>query len=331
MFWGSTYTSNGAGELAFVVLLAFLIDIALGDPRWLYHYLPHPVAAIGKLIGELERRLNRPVRGRSSLIWRGAALSITLIVLGVLLAWVIENLASRLPGGQYLLAVIASIFIAYRGLHDHVLAVSRGLRESLQAARVAVAKIVGRDPDQLDGPGIARAAVESLAENFSDAVVAPLFWFLLLGLPGLVAYKMINTLDSMIGHSSARYEAFGKFAAKLDDAANWLPARLSGFLIIAAALFLPGADPKRALSVLLRDAPKHRSPNAGWQEAAFAGALGYSLAGPRRYRDETVEDSWMGDGRRDLGSVDVERAITLYRISGLLVLVILLAVVIYYR
>jgi adenosylcobinamide-phosphate synthase len=199
-----------------------------------------------------------------------------------------------------------------------VQAVARGLGEGLDQARAAVAQVVGRDPESLDAPGVARAAVESLAENFSDGVVAPVFWFLVAGLPGLAAYKAVNTLDSMIGHRDARHRAFGKAAARLDDVVNWLPARLAGLIYVAAAALLPGARAGRAWTAMWRDAPKHRSPNAGWQEAALAGALGFALAGPRRYGDEIVEDPWMGDGRRELTAADLGRALRLYLAAGLL-------------
>ena len=326
MLWGSTIAFPGTADLALVVLLAFLFDLAIGDPPSLYQKFPHPVALLGKAVEELERRLNRKQRGRSSLLWRGGAVTLFLCCLATALGWVISWASAALPGGFVVEALIASSLIAYRSLHDHVSAVVKGLRKSLEAGREAVAKIVGRDPAQLDGPGVARASVESLAENFSDGVIAPLFWFLLLGLPGLFVYKTINTLDSMVGYRNDRFEAFGKIAARLDDAVNWIPARLAGFIIVISAVFLPAADPSRALRILLRDAPKHRSPNAGWQEAAFAGALDFALAGPRRYKDGRVEDAWMGEGRKDLSADDLEHAITLYRLSGLLTLMILIAV-----
>ena len=237
----------------------------------------------------------------------------------------VEALCRQLPGGLYLEALLASSLLAWRGLKDHVAAVATALPQGLPAARAEVAKIVGRDPESLDGPGIARAAVESLAENFSDGVVAPLFWFALLGLPGLVGYKCLNTLDSMIGHRNERHEAFGKVAARLDDAANWIPARLTGLLIALSALFLPGARAGAALRTMVRDARHHRSPNAGWQEAAFAGALGFALAGPRLYASAKVEDPWMGDGNPDLGTRDLKRALALYRVAGGVILILLAA------
>jgi adenosylcobinamide-phosphate synthase len=204
-----------------------------------------------------------------------------------------------------------STLLAARGLYDHVARVAAGLEQSLEEGRRAVAHIVGRDPGSLDAHGVARAAIESAAENFADGAMAPLFWGVLLGLPGMAAYKAVNTLDSMIGHRSPRYVHFGRFAARLDDVANWLPARLSALLILAAAQFLPGAAPATGWRALWRDASRHRSPNAGWPEAAIAGALGLSLAGPRRYGDELVDDAWMGEGRAAATVTDIRRALRL--------------------
>lgn len=232
------------------------------------------------------------------------------------LGWIVERICTALPGGWILEAVLASTLIAFRGLHDHVRAVAEALDLGLAEARTAVAHIVGRDPARLDAPGVARAAAESLAENFSDGVVAPLFWFALLGLPGLCAYKAVNTLDSMIGHRNPRYEKFGKAAARLDDALNWIPARLAGLLLVAAARLLPEARAGDAWRVVRRDAGKHHSPNAGWQEAALAGALGFRLAGPREYPDGPVDDAWMGDGHAELDAAALRAALRLYLVAG---------------
>ena len=233
------------------------------------------------------------------------------------LGWAVERLCNGFLGGWVLEAVLASTLIAFRGLHDHVRAVAEALDLGLAEARAAVAHIVGRDPARLDAPGVARAAAESLAENFSDGVVAPLFWFALLGLPGLCAYKAVNTLDSMIGQRNPRYEHFGKAAARLDDAVNWVPARLAGLLLVAAARFLPEARARGAWRAVRRD-------NAGWQEAALAGALGFRLAGPRDYPDGPVEDAWMGDGHAELDAAALRAALRLYRAAGGVVAGILL-------
>jgi adenosylcobinamide-phosphate synthase len=289
------------------LLVAFLLDVLLGDPPWLYRRLPHPVAVFGRLVEISEVRLNRAARSHRALIWRGVLVTAAMVALTGALGWVLAVLAHRLPAGAIVEGLIASSLIAYRGLHDHVREVAQGLARSLEAGRAAAAKLVGRDPQSLDAAGTARAAVESLAENFSDAVVA-------------FVYKAINTLDSMIGYRNARYEAFGKAAARLDDAANWLPARLAALLVLGAALVMPGASARHALGTVFRDASRHRSPNAGWPEAAFAGALGFALGGPRRYGAHEVADNWMGDGRSALNDADIGQALTLYRIAGLMIL-----------
>jgi adenosylcobinamide-phosphate synthase len=246
------------------------------------------------------------------------------VALAGTLGWIVERICNSFPGGWILEAVLASTLIAFRGLHDHVRAVAEALDRGLADARAAVAHIVGRDPARLDAPGVARAAAESLAENFSDGVVAPLFWFALLGLPGLCAYKAINTLDSMIGQRNPRYEYFGKAAARLDDGVNWVPARLAGLILVAAARFLPEARARGAWRAIRRDADRHRSPNAGWQEAALAGALGFRLAGPRDYPDGPVEDAWMGDGHAELDAAALRASLRLYRVAGGVIAVILI-------
>ena len=326
MFVAPLYGSGPFEALAFIMLLAFAFDVALGDPQWLYRVLPHPVALLGRLIDWLETRLNRSERGARDRFVRGAIVTAACLLLAGALGLGIALLCRSITGGWLIEAAVASSLIAFRGLHDHVLAVIKGLGQSLSAARDAVGHIVGRNPDVLDAPGIARAAAESLAENFSDGVVAPLFWYLLFGLPGLFVYKALNTLDSMIGYRNPRFEQFGKTAARLDDWANWLPARLAGLIFCAAAVVLPKGDAVGAWRTMRRDAAKHRSPNAGWQEAALAGALGFALAGPRRYGSETVDDHWMGDGRAKLTAADLKDALGLYRVAGALVFAIIVVV-----
>jgi len=209
--------------------------------------------------------------------------------------------------------------LAQRELFDRVRAVGRALAgDGLAAGRRAVAHLVGRDPERLDEFGVSRAAIESLAENFSDAVVAPVFWYAVLGLPGLMIHKAVNTMDSMIGHRSERYRAFGFVAARLDDVLNLIPARLSALFIAAAAFVVPSARPGRAFAVAVRDAGKHRSPNAGWPEGAMAGALGLALAGPRVYADYSVNDPWIGDGRAMAGPRDIRRALYVYAAACLI-------------
>jgi len=313
-----------------VLLLAMAVDLVAGDPAWLYRLVPHPVVMLGRAVDACERLMNRQSLPRGRRILLGGAC--TLIVAGgaAALGGALHGLLAGLPFGWLLEGVLASTLLAFRGLYDAVRAVARGLGarglgESLAAGRAAVSRIVGRDPASLDAAGVARAAAESAAENFSDGFVAPVFWFLLLGLPGLLAYKAVNTLDSMIGHRNARFEAFGKVAARLDDMANFLPARLAGLLLVAAALPLPGASAAGAWRAMRRDAPRHRSPNAGWQEAALAGALGLALAGPRQYGGQLVEDHWMGDGRRDLTAADLGRVLDLYLAAGALLFAAVIA------
>ena len=308
-----------------LALAALLVDAVTGDPPALYRRVPHPVAVVGRGIGILEARLNDEALSDAHRVVRGALVVLLVVAAAAGVGALVHALASAAPAGAVIEAVAASVLVAYRGLRDHVGEVARGLESGLADARAAVSHLVGRDPASLDGPGVARAAVESLAENFADGVVAPLFWYVLLGFPGLLAYKAINTLDSMIGHRDPRYRHFGRVAARLDDAANWIPARLAAALLAGAALAMPGASARGALRAAFRDARHHRSVNAGWPEAAMAGALGFALAGPRSYGGRTVEDAWMGDGRRDLGSKDVRAALRHYMVATALLAALLAA------
>ncbi len=311
-------------SLFFALALALILDALLGDPRWLYRIFPHPIVLQGRLIAMLERSLLRRGATAVSHIRKGGVLILVVVLVSVAIGIVIQSLCLQGSYGWIWLGMVMSMFLSQRSLADHVGAVGSGLDQGVEQGRGAVAHIVGRDPEHLDEHGVARAAVESLAENFSDGVVAPVFWGLLLGLPGLMAYKAINTADSMIGHRSERYLYFGRIAAKLDDAANWLPARLSGLIILAAAAFMPAARFDRSLQAIGRDARNHRSPNAGWPEAAMAGALDFRLAGPRYYDGEMTQDSWMGDGRPDLTSSSIKMALRLFWLScDLLFLVVL--------
>ncbi|WGF86997.1 adenosylcobinamide-phosphate synthase CbiB [Marinivivus vitaminiproducens] len=306
------------------LVLALVIDALLGEPAWLYTRVPHPVVAIGRLLGRLEARLldsgdtpeARRVKGRQA----------TLLTVGTaaVAGWGLHILCVHMPFGWWIEAALMSSLIAQRSLYQHVAAVARALALGLDEGRKAVSQIVGRDPDRLDEAAVARAAIESTAENFADGVTAPLFWGVLLGLPGLAAYKAINTADSMIGHRNERYEDFGRFAAKLDDAANLVPARLAGFALVLASVLTPLARPARAMEAMLRDASRHRSPNAGWPEAAMAGALDLRLAGRRVYGSTRVEDAWMGDGRVHATPADIWAALRLLLtacfLQGLIVL-----------
>lgn len=299
------------------LFLAVVIDAAIGDPAGLYRHLPHPVVWIGEIIGWADRNCNRdsdsPIRRKRL----GILVVAVLVLAGFLFGAAVQSLLLRLPGGMLWLALVMSSLIAQNSLYAHVAAVASGLEISgAEGGRIAVAKIVGRDPESLDRAGISRAAIESLAENFSDGIVAPIFWAALLGLPGLLAYKVINTADSMIGHRSDRHLHFGWAAARLDDLVNLIPARLSGLLLIIAAALLPEMQALKAWGAMRRDARLHRSPNAGWPEAAMAGAIGVALAGPRRYHGELVMDHWMGKGGTPYASaLDIRRALHLYLLA----------------
>ena len=321
--WLSTDLS--AHVLFGILGLALLLDLAVGDPPWLYRVLPHPVALLGRAIGWAEARLHDAHRAPLGQMVSGALLVAAVVGLAGAIGWLIMAVSAALPFGWVIEVLAASSLLAWRGLADGARAVADGLERGLAEGRAAVAHIVGRDPESLDEAGVARAAIESIAENFSDGVVAPVFWFLLLGLPGLCAYKAVNTLDSMIGYKSPRYLYFGRPAARLDDWVNWLPARLAGGLLALAAGLLPGASAAAAWRTMARDAPTHRSPNAGWQEAALAGALGLALAGPRRYGHQVVNDAWMGRGRAALGPGDIRRALALYHVAAAILAVVVVA------
>ncbi len=298
-----------------IILVALVIDAISGDPAWLYKRIPHPVALVGNGIEKFDRQFNRGSNRLGSFLG-GLGLTIFLIATVAAIGLLLEQWLSSYRYGWIFEALLASTLIAFRGLYVGVVTVARALEIGIEHARGAVSHLVGRDCQALDQAGVARAAVESTAENFSDGVVAPVFWFVLFGLPGILAYKTVNTLDSMLGHRDARYEYFGKAAARIDDAANWLPARLSAFVFIAAALFTPRASARRAWQCAWRDAGSHRSINAGWPEAAVAGAMGFSLAGPRRYQGEIVDDAWMGGGRGELSAYDVHATLRLYITAG---------------
>ncbi len=272
------------------------------------------------MIGWLDRRLNR--ESMSFAMRRMAGVVALLILLGLALVASVALVAlCRLaePLALLPLALLASSLLAQRSLYEHVARVAEGLGQGgLAGGRKAVAMIVGRDPESLDEAGVARAAIESLSENFSDGIVAPAFWLGLGGLPGGALYKAINTADSMIGHKSPRHLAFGWAAARLDDLVNLPASRLTALLLIAAAALDRQADAGGAWRAVRRDASRHRSPNAGWPEAAMAGALGLRLAGPRVYGAVRVEDGWMGDGRAEATAADIRRALALYRRACLL-------------
>jgi adenosylcobinamide-phosphate synthase len=303
-------------ELPFHLLLllaALALEPLLGEPRGPFTKLPHPVRLIGRLVGLLDRKLNREDRSEADRRGRGILLVLFVSLLAVSAGAAGTWLSRHVPFGWVPELALMISLLAQRSLFRHVRRVGEALREGgIEAGRAQVAHIVGRDVRGLDHHGVARAAIESCAENFSDAVVAPVFWYVLFGLPGMLVYKVINTMDSMIGYRSERYLAFGWAAARLDDAVNLIPARLAGLYLAGAAFALPDADPARGLRTMIEDAGKHRSPNAGWPEAAMAGALGLSLAGPRRYLGIVVNDPWIGDGTALATARDVIRALSLF-------------------
>ena len=297
-----------------LTFLALLIEALVGYPDRLVRAIGHPVTWMGRLLGALEFSLNNPRASNARRNMAGAAAVLILVGVAATIAHVAQRELLLLPMGIVWAALAASTLIAQRSLYQHVARVAAALeREGLAAGRAAVAQIVGRDPDALDEAGVARAAIESLAENFSDGVVAPVFCMALLGLPGATAYKAINTADSMIGHRTARHEAFGFAAARLDDLVNLPASRLSAGLVTAAAALSSRAAAAEAWRAVVRDARHHRSPNAGYPEAAFAGALGLALAGPRVYGGVEVLDAVMGNGRRTATVADIRAALALYR------------------
>ena len=305
------------------ILIAFLslaIEIRLGYPARLFAAVGHPVTWLGRLISCLDRTLNRATDTDRVRRIRGVAALLVLVLLPAAIALGVEAVLWQIPFGFLVAALLSSMLLSQKSLAEHVEAVADALDdEGLAGGRRAVSMIVGRDPESLDTAGVSRAAIESLAENFSDGIVAPAFWLGVGGLAGGVAYKAANTADSMIGHRTPRHEAFGWAAARFDDLVNLPASRLTALLIVAGALFIKDASPKQAWRAVLRDAGKHRSPNAGWPEAAMAGALGLALAGPRVYGGVLTDDVFMGEGgRREATSTDIRRALRLYWAADLL-------------
>tara|TARA_R110002110_G_scaffold415612_6_gene652131 strand:+ start:159439 stop:160434 length:996 start_codon:yes stop_codon:yes gene_type:complete len=304
---------------AAILFAALVIDAIFGEFGPLFRVIPHPVAIIGGLVGWLDRRLNRERRSDAARRMRGAVVVVLMVAIAAAIGWFVTDFARMFAYGWAVELAMVTLLIAQRSLFDHVRNVARALdRDGIEAARAAVARIVGRDPKSLDAHGVARASIESLAENFADGVVAPVFWFLLLGLPGLLVYKTVNTMDSMIGYRTPRHAAFGMVAARLDDALNFVPARIAAAMIVVASAFVPRGRPVSALRVMLRDGGKHRSPNAGWPEAAMAGGIGVALAGPRSYAGAVEEEPWVGgEFSAQIGSGDIRRALYLFVVACL--------------
>jgi adenosylcobinamide-phosphate synthase len=288
--------------------VAMAVEALLGWPDRLFARVGHPVTWLGALIDILDARFNRGADASALRRIAGIAAAALVISLAAGAGWALQALCLSSWSRIAVIGILAWPFVALRSLRDHVSAVAGPLQAGdIAAARLAVARIVGRDPAMLDQAGIARAAIESLAENASDGVVAPLFWGALFGLPGIIGYKAINTLDSMIGHRTERYQAFGWASARIDDVANWVPARLTGWLFV---LLAPGR--RDAMACMLRDARRHRSINAGWPEAAMAGALGVRLSGPRVYQGIVTEEPWLNAAARDPGADDIVAGLAIY-------------------
>jgi adenosylcobinamide-phosphate synthase len=303
-------------QLAFTTLA---IEAAFGYPDTLYRWIGHPVSWIGALIAWCEQAWNRPEFSFERRRMFGVATLVLLLAVGGSSGTVVFLLAQHfLPGfaSMLILGAAGSTLLAQRSLDAHVRTVADVLEQNgVEAGRQAVSMIVGRDTQNLDVAGVSRAAIESLAENFSDGVVAPLFWLLIAGLPGLFSYKAINTADSMIGHKSDRYLGFGWASARVDDLVNLPASRLSALWLLLASMTLSGLSPRGAAMTVLRDAAKHRSPNAGWPEAAMAGALGLRLAGPRAYHGTMLDSHWIGDGRETASAQDIRAALRQYRVA----------------
>lgn len=278
------------------VLLAMVLDALFGEPKWIWDRIPHPAVVIGRLINWADRQFNHGAMRRT----KGAVLLVALVAGGAALGAVIEGVLGGLG-----VVLVGAVLLAQRSLADHVRDVADALRISVEDGRMMVARIVGRDTAEMGEADVARAAIESAAENFSDGVIAPLFWFLVAGLPGLIVYKAVNTADSMVGYRTPRHEEFGWAAARFDDLLNLIPARLTAVLI----LIVTGQG---RWAEIARDARRHRSPNAGWPEAAFARGLDVALAGPRRYRGVLTDDPFVNPaGAREIRPDAVDRAVAL--------------------
>ena len=290
------------------ILLALILDAFLGEPVWIWSKIPHPTVLMGRIIKWCELKYNNGINRKNKGILFIAFMVIFLAIFGYLI--------EKLPFSAIWKILIVAILLSHKSLTEHVTAVSLGLQKNLSQGRTAVAMIVGRDTANLAETDIARSAIESAAENFSDGIIAPLFWFLIGGLPGILIYKFVNTSDSMIGYKNIQYNQFGWAAARLDDLLNWIPARLSGLLICIVH------QNNSALNVMWRDAKLHRSPNAGWPESAMAGVLDVSISGPRSYEGVIKNYPFVNvDGKKKLTAVDIDNAVdVLWRSWGGLVL-----------
>lgn len=307
-------------SIFFVLIVAWVSDVIIGDPQWFYKYIPHPVTWFGWLIYQADRLIYYSARSFFfQRIWGILHLTILIMVLGSVSWWAQKYLLEQ-SYGWFIIGLVSGIFLAQNSLYGHVCEVAKQLKnQNITQARSAVSKIVGRDPSKLDEAGISRAAIESLSESFNDGVVAPFFWLVVGGLPGIIIYKFANTADSMIGHKNDRYLYYGWAAARFDDLLNLIPARLSGFLLLlAAGLILPATSAKRGLHIMMQDAHLHASPNAGWPEAAIAGILDISLGGPRWYEGKEEQAAWFNaNGRKEANFHDIYQALNIYLFSCL--------------
>jgi adenosylcobinamide-phosphate synthase len=272
--------------------IAMILDALMGEPKWLWDRMPHPAVLMGRMIGWADTQFNAGSARKA----KGTVVFVCLCCAAGILGWVLSAF------GPILEIVVTAILLAQKSLVQHVRAVANGLGLGLPSGKQAVAMIVGRDTRDMDAPAVVRGAVESAAENLSDGIIAPAFWFLIGGLPGLLIYKITNTADSMIGYMTPRHQDFGWAAAKFDDVLNWIPARLTALLMIGPMRF----------AELRIDAIKHRSPNAGWPEAAMARRLDLALSGPRAYDGKLQEFPWVWPaGRKHGTAADVDRACTI--------------------
>jgi adenosylcobinamide-phosphate synthase len=313
------YAQGGPVHPLAILLIALIADMAIGDPPLLWRAIPHPVAIIGGLGSWLERKLNRERRGQRDRLFRGALVAAGMTIAAVALGVAITELRRRWIWGWAVEAALVWMLLAQQSLFFHVRRVAKALtRDGVAGGRREVARIVGRDPASLDEYGVARAAIESCAESFADGVVGPVFWYVLFGMPGLLALKTVNTLDSMIGHRTPRFLMFGMVAARLDDAMMLVPARLAALLLVIAAIFVPRGKPRLAWRTMWKDHGRHASPNSGWPEAAMAGALDLALAGPRRYGGELVDTGWIGAGRARATPGDIHTSLYMLIVACLL-------------
>ena len=316
-----------------VLLIALVLDWFFGEPQALWSRMPHPIVLFGKAVSFADQRLNISVESEQVRYKKGALAIFVLILVallaGLVLTWIVSAFSFL---GWIIEVFIVFVLLAQRSLYEHVGAVSEGLKaRGLEGGQDAVGLIVGRDPKTLDKSGVSRAAIESLAENFSDGVVAPAFWYAVFGLPGILVYKMINTADSMIAYRNEKYLWFGRATAHVDDLANWLPARLSALIIAAGAGMLRGKNALiNALGCAWREAGLHRSPNAGWPEASMAGGIHIALGGPRQYAGEEVLQPYLNaSGKRYLEAADIDHALDVFTLAcfsmwaGIFVLMIL--------